>query len=69
MVVKEITSRSNNRDTEPCIIVEEWNPLRKNPQNILSFLYVRDPLTHATPFQRPTVSAESLFTPLSLGIY
>ena len=59
----------NNRDTEPCLLVEDWNPLRKNPQNVLSFLYVRDPLTHTLPFQRLTGSAESLFTSLSLGIY
>jgi hypothetical protein len=51
-IVKEVTSRFNNRDTEPCLLIEEWNHVRKNPQNILSFLSFWDPLTY-TPLSTP----------------
>jgi len=31
----EATPRSHNRDPEYCVLSEEWNPFRNNPQQIL----------------------------------
>jgi hypothetical protein len=37
IVISKLTPRSHNRDSEYCILSEEWGPVQKNPQQSLAF--------------------------------
>jgi len=41
--ISEVTHRAHRKDSEHCILSEDWNPVLKNPQQILG---VRVPLNH-----------------------
>ena len=41
--ISKVTHRGHRKDTEHCLLSEDWDPVLKNPQQILG---VRVPLTH-----------------------
>jgi hypothetical protein len=50
VIISEVTPRSHNRDQE-CLLFfsEEWNPVRKNPQQIVAFCMLGAPTQWGLP--------------------
>ena len=47
MIINDVTPRSHNNDPEYCLLSKEWNPVRKNSQEILTFCTFYIPPTTA----------------------
>lgn len=55
MIVSEVAPISHNRDPEYCFLPEEWNPVQKNPKQILVFSKFGGRLRHG-------VSRDAVYT-------